>query len=163
MYGVAAEITKEISVLFQHSDLYARPGQQVAEQDACGASADNATSRFQSLIWHWSHLSAYFRGARLYDDSQRWRFGDRLKQRRAVATESQGKGVVTPRGPKIRPPTPDRGCSLLAFQSCTAVFAELTNRSLFGLECSRGCLPVLVVACRPISRCDRSPGAVGRR
>ncbi|MOA25540.1 hypothetical protein D3C78_1462710 [compost metagenome] len=40
--GIAAKVAQEIGVLFQHYDLYPRPGQQIAEHQPGGATANDA-------------------------------------------------------------------------------------------------------------------------
>src|SRR5579864_6241346 len=44
MNGVAAEITQKIPMLFKHTNIHARPGQQKAQHHACWSSSGNATS-----------------------------------------------------------------------------------------------------------------------
>jgi hypothetical protein len=47
--GVAAEVTEEVGVFFEDGDGNALPGEQVAEHDACGASADDAAGGCEGI------------------------------------------------------------------------------------------------------------------
>src|SRR3974390_3365498 len=48
--GVAAEVTKKVSVLLHHGDGYIGTREQVSEHDTCRASADDAAGGWSSGV-----------------------------------------------------------------------------------------------------------------
>src|SRR6516162_6799421 len=52
MHRVTAEIAEEVSVLLQYGDFDAGASQQIAQHDAGGASANNATDCLGFLVRH---------------------------------------------------------------------------------------------------------------
>src|SRR4051812_36230313 len=52
MYRIAAEVAKEIVVLFDHRHFHAVTSEQIAEHHARGTAANNATRRVDGWIRH---------------------------------------------------------------------------------------------------------------
>jgi hypothetical protein len=52
MHSIAAEVPKEILMLFEHRNRYTLASQQIPQHDARRTAADNATGRLQWWVGH---------------------------------------------------------------------------------------------------------------
>src|SRR5580698_1727121 len=71
VHGIAPEVAKKILVLLEYGYFHARTRQQIAQHDAGGAAADDATGSLDGLFCHDADFLAIYDGMFVSDESGR--------------------------------------------------------------------------------------------